>query len=167
MFGWEVGRVAGNVVIRDDDHHEQARFSLERDPTAPVPCRVGAGVTVVALPDGRAQIWGGRPYGVRRRSRDGQAFVRGRIYNFEQDSSRWMHITRDGWTIARLHRRRADIDSPVDVILRGEIDPTDQLVIVIGQECIRPGRPGVVGNVLGLVRRWQFERRARRGRIDR
>lgn len=150
-FGWRVVTDDKHATVHDETGAVQAR--IERTKTKNFTgfqagwVEQGA-TTPMHLPDGTVSIVNGMKAAMRRSKHNGHAVVRGRRYEFVHESGRRSGLLRDGRRIADLRRTGFRTIKPVAVTVRSEIDRTDQLMIVVAQQCIRAGRDGAISAVL-------------------
>lgn len=152
MFGWRVEVTAdGGSVVLDEHGVERARVERSQLGGRPVTrpwVREGATVEV-HLPGGTTRLVNGTPHAWRRRGKHGRWEVEGRTYRYLHDGRRDTRLLRDERLLARLRRTGFRDASPVAVdLVPGPLDHVDALAVVLGQECVRAGRDGLVGAVL-------------------
>lgn len=144
-FGWEVRLDDDGATILDAAGAEQAHLTLPdgacaTDTTLEIPPGDAATLTVQGE---QAILQNGIPGATRREEQTASAQVCGRRYEVVHTTPRRARVLCDGRLLGELTRVSPHEGAPVAVTAHEPFDRIDQLLVVVAQQFIRPGRPAV------------------------
>lgn len=144
-FGWEVHVEADRALIADVRGVPQALLALPGSSvTGRAPLRLPLGATASLTVGGEETLLqNGTPGATRRDEQTAHATVAGRRYEVVHTSPRRARVLRDGQLLAELTTVSREDGAAVAVVAHEPFDRTDQVLVVVAQEFIRPGRPAV------------------------
>ncbi|GGW23890.1 hypothetical protein [Streptomyces xantholiticus] len=144
------GRVRASVATKPVQHFtgrfaERQNAVTSRAFESGGPSLPGREPTPVTLHphDEQAFVSDGRGHGHRRREKTGHALVHGRRYEFLHTGGQRADAMRDGTRIASFVGRGSQSVSRDDHCV---LDETDELVLIIFEKLLKPGRPGAVSD---------------------
>lgn len=144
-FGWEVRLDDDGATILDVAGAEQAHLALpdggSATDTRPEIPRGGA--VSLTVQGEQAILRNGIPGATRREEQTASVLVCGRRYEVVHTTPRRARVLCDGRVLGELTRVSPDEGAPVAVVAHEPFDRIDQLLVVVAQQFIRPGRPAV------------------------